>query len=785
MDVLENGPSSRYTPYFDVDWDPPEAYLRNLVLMPILGEHYGEALEAGDIRLERDGGTFHFRYHEHRLPVAPRSLGALLIEAGHRARSDDLLFIGESSVRLPPATATDRTSMERRHRNKEILRRQLARLAAEDRAVAGAIDAVIAETNANIEALDHLLDGQNYRLAHWRAAERDLGYRRFFDVTTLIGLRMEDRAVFDDVHALVVGWLDEGVIDGLRVDHPDGLRDPTEYFRRLRAASPKAWIVAEKILEPGETLPDDWPVDGTTGYDFLGLVGGLWVDGRAETEMTRIYGDFTGRTEDIETEIREAKQLVLRDVLGSELNRLTALLLDICEGHRRYRDYTRHDCHEVLRELAVAMPVYRTYIRPGAGVADPRDITLIEGTVRDATDRRPDIESRLFDFVGDILSLRVEGEREHELAARFQQLTGAVMAKGVEDTAFYRYHRLVSLNEVGGDPGTFGTTVDAFHAANADRLAHWPDTMLATTTHDTKRSEDTRLRIHLLSEIPERWRAAVSRWSGMLAHHQSDGLPDANLEYLLYQTLVGTWPIGIDRLEPYLRKAVREAKVRTTWAAADATYEAAVEAFTSGALTDAAFVADLERFLEPLAPAARIASLGQTLFKLTVPGVPDIYQGTELWDHSLVDPDNRRPVDFGARRRMLKGLASATAEDVMAAAATGLPKLWTIARTLDVRRRSPDTFGAAGAYLPLSASGAKADHVVAFGRGDGPDVVAVSPRLVLGLRDGWDATTLDLPRGSWRNALTDDPVAGGAVGVAELLARFPVALLVRDQAAGR
>jgi (1->4)-alpha-D-glucan 1-alpha-D-glucosylmutase len=785
LDVLENGPSSRYAPYFDVDWDPPETYLRDQVLLPILGDHYGEVLEAGGISIGRRDGELVLCYEDHRLPIAPRSLDALLADAAVRARSDDLAFIADGYGRLPPSTAVDRSSVERRHRDKEVLRRQLARLIAEDPAIGRAIDEAVESINARPEVLDELLSRQNYRLAYWRTAGRDLGYRRFFDVSTLIGLRMEDEAVFADTHALVLGWVEAGVLDGLRIDHPDGLRDPAGYLHRLRERAPRAWIVVEKILGTGEAPRSDWPVAGTTGYDFLGLVGGLFVDGRAEAAMSRTFTEFTGLDQPFATMAREGKLLVLRDVLGSELNRLTALLLEICESHRRYRDYTRHECHEVLREIAAAFPIYRTYVQAEAGHIEPADETAIEEAIAAAITTRPDLEVRLFEFVRDILTLRVGGDREHELVMRFQQLTGAVMAKGVEDTAFYRYLRLASLSEVGGDPGVFGTDVATFHAANEDRLAHWPDAMLATATHDTKRGEDARLRISMLSDVPEPWRAAVARWSTLLERYPREELLDRATEYLLYQTLVGTWPIEPDRLVPYLRKAVREAKVHTSWSTPDDAYEDAVAAFAESAVADAAFVADLEAFLAPLVPAARISSLAQTLLKLTAPGVPDIYQGTERWDLSLVDPDNRRPVDFTALERLLTSLEGASPESVVERMDEGAPKLWVLERALSVRRDRPGAFGGSSTYRPLTATGERADHLVGYVRGE--EVAVLVPRLVLqlGLGGGWGDTSVDLGPGEWLDVMTGDRIRGGPVALDEVLRRFPVALLVRDRATGR
>ncbi len=680
------------------------------------------------------------------------------------------------------------TSVNRRHRDKEVLRSQLARLASERPEIARALDAEVEATNAHPDALDAILSRQNYRLAHWRAAGRDLGYRRFFDVTGLIGMRMEDPEVFAETHALVLRWIRDGVIDGIRVDHPDGLRDPAEYFRRLREATPRGWIVAEKILEGRERLRADWTVDGTTGYEFLNLVGGLFVDPDGEAPMTAAYAAFTGLEDDLASVVRESKLAVLSENLGSELNRLTALLLEICESHRRHRDYTRHDCHEVLRELAVVFPRYRTYVRAEAGEIAHEDVVTIAAAVKDAVAARPDLDPVLVRFVGDILALRVRGPGESELVMRFQQLTGAVMAKGVEDTAFYRYHRLTSLNEVGGNPARFGVSVADFHRANAARLATTPNAMLTTSTHDTKRAEDVRARIHVLSEMPRDWAAAVERWSTRLARYRTAEAPDRNAEYLLYQTLVGTWPIEPERLEAYLLKAVREAKVHTSWSAPDEAYEAALSSFAARAIADRPFLKDLEAFLPSVIDAGRVGTIAQTLLKLTVPGVPDIYQGAELWDLSLVDPDNRRPVDFERRARILDLVTGASPEAVLDEMDEGWPKLWTIARTLELRRLQPTLFGEDASYRPLKVAGTRSQRVIGFTRGEA--VAVVVPRLVHGLGGpawgdpkAWGRTSVALPAGAWTSVLGGgDVIEGGRnVPVATLLARFPVALLLRAE----
>jgi (1->4)-alpha-D-glucan 1-alpha-D-glucosylmutase len=722
-DVLKHGPASRYAGYFDVDWEPPEQRLQNKVLLPVLGDHYGRALESGEIRLAHEYGELIVRYHEHAFPLDPSTLDPLL--AGP----------------VPDAAA-------------------------------------IARLNAEADALDALLERQNYRLAHWRAAARDVGYRRFFDISHLAGLRVENEAVFRDSHARVLDWVARGTLHGLRIDHPDGLRDPAQYFARLRAACPEAWIVAEKILTGEETLPADWPVDGTTGYDFLNHALGLFVDPAGEAPLTALYGGLTGEPTDFHALARDCKRQALTDLLGSELNRLTTLFLAVCERHRRHRDYTRHELHEALREVATAFPVYRAYARPGT-VSDT-DRRRVEAAIAAAAAARPDLDRELLRFLADLLLLRVPGALETELALRFQQLSAPAMAKGVEDTAFYRYHRLVALNEVGGEPARFGTDPDAFHAFCARVQASHPRTLLATSNHDTKRSGDVRARLALLSEIATRWTEAVRRWVAHNARHRRGAAPDSNMEYLLYQTLVGAWPVEAPRVLAYLEKAAREAKQHTSWLRPDAAYEDALRDFAAAVLDDAQFRADLSGFVAPLVWPGRVNGLSQTLLKLAAPGVAHVYQGTELWDLSLVDPDNRRPVDFDLRRRLLDELPRLSPEQVVARADEGLPKLWVIRQALHLRRQRPAPFGAgaAGAYAPLAAEGVKAKHAVAFLRGG--EVAAVAPRLVIGLDGDWGDTTLALPSGRWRNVLDGESLDGGRVPLACLLRRFPVALLARE-----
>ena len=781
-DVLENGPASRYARFFDVEWDSADPSFRATVLLPVLGDHYGRVLEAGELSVGREAGEFVVRYADRTFPVAPRSLEALLVGAGRQAGSDELIFIGESFGALPSVTVTDRDELARRHRGKEVLKVQLGRLLGDRPELALAVDQALDALNADTDRLDELISAQNYRLAWWRAAGEDLDYRRFFDVTTLAGLRMEDEHVFNETHELILGWLRDGTLDGVRIDHPDGLRDPKTYFDRLHSAAPAAWIVAEKVLEPDEKLPADWPIAGTTGYDFLNLVGRLYTDPDGEQPLTALYRDLTGLHDDFAQVAYEAKRLVVSDLLGAEVNRLTEYLVAVVRGHRRHRDYTRSQIRSTLRELLCAFPVYRTYVRAEEGVVQPDDVAHVEAAAGRAIERRPDLPADLLQFLADVLLLRVGGERESEFVMRFQQLTGPVMAKGVEDTAFYRYNRLIAANEVGGDPSVFSASIGDFHVACVAAAQGWPTTMLTYSTHDTKRSEDVRTRIALLSEIPGEWRAAVLAWRTAAASLRPAEV-DANTEYMIYQTLVGAWPIELDRLWPYVEKSVREQKTNTSWTEPNQEYEAALHTFVKALLTDKSISRRIAAFVASLAPAWQVSALAQTLLRLTAPGVPDIYQGTEIWDFSLVDPDNRRPVDFELRRRLLEEAHGASPAEALAQLDSGLTKIWLINRVLGVRRRRAELFALRGSYQPLAAHGAQAQHVVAFARG--AEAIIVAPRLVAGLARksalaDWSDTKLELPAGRWHDELSDRSFAGGSVALSKLLDRFPMALLLPE-----
>lgn len=782
--VLENGPSSLFARYFDVDWEPPEEKLRNQILLPVLPDHYGRVLEEGLLEVIREGASFTLHFADLTFPLSPRSVALLLERTTRHHPSPSLTSVAQGLHRLPAATSTDPERRRHRSRELETQNTRLARLLEKEEAVAEALDRTLHEVNEDPDLLDAVLEEQNYRLAYWRTGNRELDYRRFFDIDDLAALRVEDPEVFAATHERVMEWLRAGVLDGLRIDHPDGLRNPRQYLERLRSHAPEAWIVVEKILEPGELLRPSWSVEGTTGYDFLNEVGGLFVDPRGEEPLSALYADLTGDDHPWEETVREKKARVLDRILAANLNRLANLFVRICERNRRFRDFTRHELREVLREMAISLPVYRTYVEED-GRREEADLEVLEETFRSARSHAPEVAPELLDFFRAILvgERGGPGDLEAELRMQFQQLTGSVMAKGVEDTAFYTYLRFIPLNEVGGDPSRFGVSAREFHARSRRAAESWPRSMLSLSTHDTKRSEDVRARLFLISEIPEAWGAAVRRWTEMNEPHRiGPGLPDRRTEYLLYQTLVGAFPLPLDRARAYMEKAVREAAIHTSWTDPVPEYEEALGAFLERIFEAAEFQEELAEFARRLEGPGRMNSLAQKLLQLTAPGVPDLFQGTELWDLSLVDPDNRRPVDFDLRRRILREMGTASPEKIMDRMDRGDPKMWLIHRALSLRGERPALFGPEGRYREIPARGSAASHLVAFTRGE--EVVTVVPRLIMGLRKrgGWGDTTLDLPEGRWMNRMTGERMEGRRILVSRVLSRFPVALLARDPA---
>jgi (1->4)-alpha-D-glucan 1-alpha-D-glucosylmutase len=830
-DVLENGPSSPYAAYFDIDWKPPKVDLADKILLPFLGDQYGRVLENREIRIEYRGGGFFTQYGDTLLPVAPRSWDRLLRPALEKLgrgvesapETTELESILTALSHLPLRTETAEEKVRERQREKEVIKRRLFALTDSSETVRRAIEERLEEINGrrgdprSFDDLERLLADQAYRLCFWKVASDEINYRRFFDINDLAAIRVEDAQVFSSVHERVLQWIRSGWVTGVRVDHVDGLRQPLEYLKALQEGAGTTYVVVEKVLGWNERLPVDWPVSGTTGYDFLNAVNGLFVDAGAAPAFRELYRDFAGRPPEVRTLLATCKKLIMLVSMSSELFMLACLLDRISEQHRWSRDFTLESLRFALREAVAWFPVYRTYVRSNDALIDPLDRERVREAIEEAKRQNPATSPSLFDFIGEVWRLEhPEGLSEEqrrdrlEFVLKLQQFTGPVMAKGLEDTFFYRHFPLASLNEVGGDPGRFGTSVEEFHRWSADRRTSSPRSISATSTHDTKRGEDVRARIDALSEIPGRWRAALARWREMNRRHRSiiDGreLPDANAEYLIYQTLVGTWPFDgrvtepfARRIEEYMLKALREAKVHTSWVYPHPEYESAVLRFARAILDgsgDPRFASDFAEFVKAVSRAGMLNSLSQTLLKIASPGVPDFYQGTELWQLTLVDPDNRSAVDFDERRRLLDSLRPPKGpareqwlRGLVQSAEDGRIKMWVTRAGLGLRRRFPELFDR-GEYRPLAVRGERAEHVVAFARILGERAaVAVAGRFFLRLGgdwppvgdSAWPRTEVEVPPGVYRDLITDrtHEAKQGTVSLSLLWAEVPVALWER------
>jgi (1->4)-alpha-D-glucan 1-alpha-D-glucosylmutase len=838
-DVLENGPSSPFARYFDIDWKPPKADLEDKVLLPILGEQYGRVLENQEIRVVRRAGAFFAEYHESTLPLAPKTWSHVLGPALERLRShlDDshravreLSSISTAIAHLPARTETAPDKMEERQREKEIIKERLAALLAASPEARDAIDSVLTSLNGgrgdprSFDGLECLLADQAYRLSFWRVASDEINYRRFFDVNELAAIRVETPEVYEAVHALPFRLRDQGLVIGLRVDHVDGLFDPLDYLRRLAGGG---YLVVEKVLVGTERLRPDWPVGGTTGYEVLNLLNGVFVEPASSGSFRELYERFVGARHRFSEVVLASKRLILKTALSSELTVLARKLDRISEQHRFSRDFTLASLQEALAEVIACFPVYRSYVRAAEGEVRAEDRAYILAALRLAKLQNASTSESLFDFVGSVLLLddpqgldEVQLAERRDFVMRFQQLTGPVMAKGLEDTALYRHYPLASLNEVGGNPEAFGVEVERFHRENLARLHDWPHALTPTSTHDTKRDEDVRARINVLSEIPRRWEQAVFRWREQNSVHRArldeDEVPDANEEYLLYQTLVGTWPLDsldgrvrpdfVERIRAYLLKAIKEAKLRTSWISPNEGYERRVSDFVAAVLEPAPanlFIPDFIAFLRPILRAGLLNSVSQTLLKIALPGVPDFYQGTELWDFNLVDPDNRRPVDWERRRRTLEALTeevrwgtTALASRLLADLESGELKLYVTERALDLRKRQRKAFEE-GDYLPLHPRGSRERNVIAFAR-ESQDAVAIAAaaRFFSALKekpvgaDAWEDTVLRLDRelaGAYRDVFTGceliavERAQGAELPLASLFAHLPLALLERAE----
>jgi (1->4)-alpha-D-glucan 1-alpha-D-glucosylmutase len=895
QDVLENGACSAHAHFFDVDWDPVKPELKGKVLLPILGDQYGNVLERGELRLWYADGALHLDYFDHQLPINPRQatklyrhgLDQLKAELGEQdPHLREFLSIISALQNMPAYTESDPERIAERKREKEVSRERLGRLLDQSERIRRHIeDAIIAFNGKpgrpeSFDLLHDLLEAQAYRLAYWRVAAHEINYRRFFDINDLAGLRMEDPEVFSTTHALLQRLLAEQRIAGVRIDHPDGLYDPARYFEMLQDLARAAWrgegapdvepsggrslyLLAEKILSASETLPTSWAIHGTTGYNFLNGLNGLFISQPAARPLRKLYSRVTGRNEPFAEVVYASKKLIMETSMSSELNVLSHALDQLAESNRRSRDFTLESLRRVLQEFVACFPVYRTYVNASGWT--PSDRQVIETAVLTARRRNPAMESSIFDFLREVLLPRVPGDRAPEgghaagdrrrgyppadeedyrrrlhFSMRVQQYTSPVQAKGIEDTAFYRYNLLVSMNEVGGEPSRFGRTPEEFHQMNAARLDRWPLEMLSTATHDTKLGEDVRARINALSELVDEWRRELSRWVRTNGSNrtmaQGDWAPDRNDEYRFYQVLLGAWPAeltlepGTDpvpaappalvaRMREYMIKAIKEAKVHTSWVTDNKAYEGGVTAFVERSLTGptaSRFVAAFLPFQRRIALLGVLNSLSALLLKIASPGVPDFYQGTELWDLSLVDPDTRRPVDFERRREWLAELEPALAPpsggpDDAAAVATradriadllahwrdGRIKLFLTACGLRFRRDHRELF-LAGDYLPLEVDvTVPADLVVFARRRQEQTVIAVAPRLVASVTssdrpfpvggESWKTSRILLPADlharTFRNVFTGEEVRAVShreqawIFAGEALRTCPVAML--------
>jgi (1->4)-alpha-D-glucan 1-alpha-D-glucosylmutase len=901
MDVLENGPSSLYAKYFDIDWEPVKKELKNKILLPFLGDQYGSILENKEIKLSFEEGAFFINYYENKFPIRPQTYTLVLehrIEElkkfllGENFHLVELLSIITALKHLPPYTETENEKISERQREKEVIKKRLWNLYNKSPEIRVFFDQNVETFNGikgettSFDLLDRLLSEQVYRLSYWRVATEEINYRRFFDVNELASIRMEDPVVFKESHKLIFKLIREGKITGLRVDHPDGLYNPLEYFQRLQRdcflfmrlghlgmvtediPSDVLWslkendssffphtavkseieseileqynkisssdptfkpfyIVGEKILIKDERMPEDWPIFSTTGYVFLNTLNGIFVDTENMKIFEDIYTRFIKTRVNYQEIIYEKKKLITHVAMASEINTLGHYLNRLSEKNRHSRDFTLNSLTSAIIEVIAFFPVYRTYASP-MGVND-RDRRYIELAVSKAKRKNPAISASIFDFVKDVLFLNYpkdfcDADKKEwiDFVMRFQQITGPVTAKGLEDTAFYVYNRLISLNEVGGSPDRFGTSLDTFHGKNIERIKFWPSALIATSTHDTKRSEDVRARINVLSEIPDEWRKCLINWRRLNKKKkpvvEGQRVPDRNEEYLIYQTLIGAWAVGtIDdseydvfkkRIKDYMLKALREAKVNSSWISPNTIYEDALTIFIEKIMdkkSDNQFLKNFEVFQKKVSHFGMFNALSQTLLKITSPGVPDFYQGTELWDYSLVDPDNRRPVNYSIRIEMLQELKRRESEHGLLKLAKeltinkddGMIKLYLIYKALNYRKANRELFEI-GEYIPLETMGERANNVCAFVRRIGNiRAIAVAPRFFTKLiseneglpldKEIWKDTFIVIPfadiGAKYRNVFTGEIISieshKGAIALflSDIFMNFPVALM--------
>ena len=899
MDILENGPSSIYADFFDIDWEPVKKDLKNKVLLPFLGDQYGKVLENQELILNFEEGAFFVYYYDHRFPIRPLTYTHILehridkIENVLSSKNPyfvELLSIITALKHLPPYTETKHEKIVERHREKEVIKKRLLNLYDESFEIKGFIDENVTIFNGikgeprSFDFLDKLLSDQAYRLSHWRVATEEINYRRFFDINNLAAIRIENTAVFKETHKLIFKLIKEGKITGLRVDHPDGLYNPSEYFHWLQrncffqrqvayikslkkdippeliedlkeeipifngpsdikseilqryneliAGDPQAkpfYIIGEKILTKDERMSEDWPIFSTTGYVFLNTLNGIFVATENARAFDDLYARFIKSKINFQDIVYGKKKLIMKVAMSSEINTLGHYLNNISEKDRHTRDFTLNSLISAIIEVIACFPVYRTYIN--TWIIKDKDRQYIELAVSKAKRKNPSISESIFDFLKDVLLLKFPdnfGDNDKkewlDFVMRFQQITGPIMAKGLEDTAFYVYNRLVSLNEVSGNPERFGTPVETFHGKNIERYKFWPHALIATSTHDSKRSEDVRARINVLSEIPEMWKECLKKWNQMNKKKRiivdAQVVPNRNEEYFLYQTLLGAWPLGqMDvaeneffkkRIKDYMLKSLREAKVNTSWINSNTLYEDAVMTFIDAIMKDTddnQFIKDFKAFQKMISHYGMYNSLSQTLLKIASPGVPDFYQGTEMWNFSLVDPDNRRSVDYGIRIRILEELKRREAKDVLSELTRELTvnknngeiKLYLIYKALNYRKEKRELFEK-GEYITIETMEEKADNVCTFARRLGNlTTLVVAPRFFTRLikkpddlpfgmevwKDSFIVVSFEEAGVRYRNIFTGEMLTtknykdSTALLLSEIFAHFPVALLER------
>jgi (1->4)-alpha-D-glucan 1-alpha-D-glucosylmutase len=850
VDVLENGPDSAFSSYFDIDWHPPSRNLDNKILLPILGRAFGEALDSGELKLKFHDGQFSIEYFESSFPLAPRTYRSVL---QHRIASlNNLLdensahyheyqgIVAALSLISDRDTSPAEPASDKRVRF-ESIRERLRQLAAGSQEVTQFIQDNLADFNgkegdpASFANLQRLLGEQYYVLAFWQNVNETINYRRFFTITDLVGMRVEDSQVFDATHTLILRLIARGAVSGLRIDHIDGLRDPLAYLKRLQEraaaedeskAGEQEYVLVEKILARHEDLPNDWPVAGTTGYDYLNFANRVFVQPDGAKEIDRVYSQFISRDLKFSEVLYQKKKLVMATILAVEMRSLGRQLGELAAQARYARDLPRHELTEALIETTACFPIYRTYIRNLD--LPPEAVKILEEALAQARLRKPNLNPQCFDFLRDVLLLLapphvLPDHREARLSfvLRWQQFTGPIVAKGLEDTAFYVYYPLTSLNEVGGDPSPDAICPKEFFEFIAARKKRWPHSMNASSTHDTKRAEDVRARISVLSEMPQEWQKQLHQWAAMnekykIAANGGPMVPDWNEEYLLYQTLLGMWPLEqnevggvLERLQSYAVKAIREAMVHTRWTRPNLAHEEGLKKFIAAILDkkeNSAFLEDFLSFHGHIAFYGMLNSLSQTLLKITAPGVPDFYQGSELWDLRLVDPDNRGTVDFGQRIELLAGLKlnasrekTEFADELLVNWTDGRIKLYLISKALGCRQEFNKLFTDGDFVLAQISSDRSANLTAFFRVFENKQALILAPKWLAGSgmeqnsnkhTGFWANTSIALPDNmgaSWQNVLTGESITVQSnrdvgLSVGEALKNFPVALLISNSA---